>query len=262
MDGKKVRLTASQRRKDLTELDTVCPALGGRLTDLEFLSRRIKAGETPSKAVDEIIEQSASEIIKMYLFAGGGDADREWSPQQAWVLIKSFADQSHAVAATDSDPAGDAAATAAGNSDRNGVCLRYNEMLLHHAFASAQPAPDLVLASLEQAELISIVSANGRPQGIKPGKPVFLPAFCRLAADRVLRSRLDMVVLGEQIKRENETIERSENELRLLGGLPRQPEELKGRVRYLLRKVEGCQGRLEGWEREMAQRRRVVCSEF
>lgn len=41
------KLTPSQRRQDLGELDETIAALGGRLTDLEFLARRMKTGETP-----------------------------------------------------------------------------------------------------------------------------------------------------------------------------------------------------------------------
>lgn len=40
-------LTPSQLRGDLDELDSVIQVLGGRLTDLEFLARRIKTGESP-----------------------------------------------------------------------------------------------------------------------------------------------------------------------------------------------------------------------
>ena len=46
MVGEK-KLTPSMRREDLGELDTCIEALGGRLTDLEFLARRMKSGETP-----------------------------------------------------------------------------------------------------------------------------------------------------------------------------------------------------------------------
>jgi hypothetical protein len=41
------KLTPSQIRSDLKELDGVIEKLGGRLTDLEFLARRIKSGESP-----------------------------------------------------------------------------------------------------------------------------------------------------------------------------------------------------------------------
>ena len=43
-------LLPSQRRQDLNELDECIEVLGGRLTDLEFLARRIKTGETPKSA--------------------------------------------------------------------------------------------------------------------------------------------------------------------------------------------------------------------
>ena len=48
-DGEKP-LTASQKRKDLQELDECIDVIGGRLTDLEFLARRIKTGESPKSA--------------------------------------------------------------------------------------------------------------------------------------------------------------------------------------------------------------------
>jgi len=47
-DGQ-VQLTTAQKRTDLSELDEVIDALGGRLTDLEFLARRMKSGETPKR---------------------------------------------------------------------------------------------------------------------------------------------------------------------------------------------------------------------
>lgn len=44
-EGKK--LLPSQMREDLGELDSCIETLGGRLTDLEFLARRLKSGESP-----------------------------------------------------------------------------------------------------------------------------------------------------------------------------------------------------------------------
>ena len=42
-------LSPSQYRQDLDQLDGAISTLGGRLTDLEFLARRISSGETPSR---------------------------------------------------------------------------------------------------------------------------------------------------------------------------------------------------------------------
>lgn len=45
--GSEGKALPSQYREDLGELDESIETLGGRLTDLEFLARRIKGGETP-----------------------------------------------------------------------------------------------------------------------------------------------------------------------------------------------------------------------
>lgn len=47
-DGGAKKSLPSQSRNDLDELDGCIDILGGRLTDLEFLMRRIRTGETPS----------------------------------------------------------------------------------------------------------------------------------------------------------------------------------------------------------------------
>ncbi|KAL8695821.1 MAG: hypothetical protein Q9224_003136, partial [Gallowayella concinna] len=190
----------SETRKDLNELDGCIDILGGRLTDLEFLARRIKTGETPNKAVHEIIDQSASEILKMYILdissssSNGSSSSRPWTPEQAWLLIKSLA----------STPS-----------------LRYNELLLSDTFKSS----DAALLALEQFELITIISQNGRPHSIKPGKPVYQAAFKQLVSDRVLKARLDLAVLNQLMGIETKAIDKAEAELSLLGGLPGQPRE-------------------------------------
>ncbi|KAL9064420.1 MAG: hypothetical protein Q9157_007839, partial [Trypethelium eluteriae] len=236
--GKK--LTPSQRRKDLVELDECISYLGGRLTDLEFLARRIKTGESPKKAVHEIIDQSASEILKMFLIgmedfgvgAGQNSSSRKWSAEQVWLLIKQLAEQE---------------------------VLRYNEVLLNGAYSSGG---EKVLQALEQAELITILSSNGRPHSIKPGKPVYLPAFKRLSQDQVLSSRLDLSMLTEAIKSENASIDKYENELKLLAALPKQPAALAPRIKWLLAKVAASQTKVESLEKESSVLKKILQEEY
>jgi hypothetical protein len=231
--GKK--LTPSQRRRDLNQLDECIDSLGGRLTDLEFLARRIKTGETPKKAIREIVEQSASEILKMFLIGQDDSSTRKFTSEQAWFVIKSLA------------------AAESGT-------LRYNEILFADIFRGSG---DKILQALEQAELVSIVvSASGRPQAIKPGKPVFLPAFKRLAEDSVLRSRLDLGILGELIKVETVSIDKYENELRLLGELPRQPTEIAPRIKWLLGKIGNSQANVEKYEAEAGVMKKLLREEY
>ncbi len=225
----------SETRDDLGELDGCIDILGGRLTDLEFLARRIKTGETPKKAVQQIIDQSASEILKMYILdistSSSNGSTRSWTPEQAWVLIKSLATTPN---------------------------LRYNELLLSDTFKSSDGA----LLALEQFELITIVSQNGRPHSIRPGKPVYQAAFKQLVADRVLKARLDLAVLTQLIGIETKSIDKAEAELALLGGLPGQPREVKSRVMWLLAKMQASQGKVEAWEKEGKALKEVLAKEY
>jgi len=227
----------SETRKDLGELDECISYLGGRLTDLEFLARRIKTGETPKRAVQQIIEQSASEILKMYLF--GTDDARKWSPEQAWLLIKQLANM------------------------KNGDGLRYNEVLLSDAYKSGG---ENVLQALEQAEMISIASVNGRPHSIKPGKPVYQPAFRLLTEDHVLKSRLDMAIINESIKLESAAVEKNLQQLALISEMGKHagkpPALLSTRTDYLIGKVATSQAKIESLEKEAGLLKKVLQTEY
>lgn len=167
------------------------------------------------------------------------DSSRPWSTTQAWHLIKALAD--------------------AGPDKDNTTGIRYNEIILSPLFASA---PDTTLQALEQAELISIISANGRPCAVRPGKPVYAAAFRELTRDKVLSARLDLAVLSELIKAENDGVAKAEEELKLLGTLPRQPGELAERIRWLLGKVKVSQDKIGGWEAEQGKLKGVLGREY
>ncbi|OTB03571.1 hypothetical protein M426DRAFT_23727 [Hypoxylon sp. CI-4A] len=224
---------------DLTELDECIGTLGGRLTDLEFLARRLRAGQTPKQAVTEITEQSASEILKMFLLPGKSttDGEHKWSVEQAWYLVKQLS---------------------------SNETLRYNEILLHDTFKSSLTAPDgeSALEGLANAELITVKNANGRPGLITAGKPVLQAAFRLLASDAVLAAKMDFAVLTELAKTETKTIDKVESELALLGELPKQPSQITGRVAYLLAKLDSSQKKVEAYEKEMGALKKLMATEY
>ena len=192
---------------------------------------RSVANRLCTEAVQEIIEQSASEILKMYLL----DVDvatRNWTPQQAWLLIKQLA---------------------------KGETLRYNEILLSDVY---KDGGEKTLQALEQAELISISSSNGRPHAIKPGKPVYLAAFKYLTKDDVLRSRLDLAILTQLIGIENKNVDKFESELRLLADLPGQPKQLLPRINWLLNKSQASHAKVEKYEAEGATLKRILTEQY
>ncbi|GAP90097.1 putative mitochondrial escape protein 2 [Rosellinia necatrix] len=224
---------------ELAELDDCIGTLGGRLTDLEYLARRIKAGQSPKQAVAEITEQSASEILKMFLLSGKatGNSDYKWSMEQAWYLVKLLAKDD---------------------------TLRYNEVLLSDTFASSLTAPngESALEGLANAELITVRSNAGRPHSIVVGKPVYQAAFRQLAADKVLSAKMDLARLKELVKIEGANIDKAERELVLLGSLPNQPWGTRDRVNYLVGKIESAQGKIWKYEKEMGQLKKVLSSEY
>ncbi len=254
-------------REVIQELDGCIGVLGGRLTDLESLVRRLGSGQKPRHAVSEIIEHSASEVIKMFLLAsfksaaggaGGSSgtsssasasagaaassssAGRSWTAEQAWYLVREIAK--------------------AGGS----VC--YNDVLLADVFASAAPPTATASSSptaaasggvaaidaLAAAELVTVRSFRGRPQSIKPGSPVKLAAFQFLGSDTALAARLDRCVLAEQVAVEAKTVAKVEQELAVLATLTHQPAQARARIAYLLNKMQVSQARIQSYEMEMA----------
>ncbi|KAF6819965.1 mitochondrial escape protein 2 [Colletotrichum sojae] len=223
-------------KPDLSELDAAIGILGGRLTDLENLARRLKGSQSPQRAVEDIINQSATEIVKMY-FLGGKDTieGKKWSTEQAWYLIRALA--SHDT-------------------------LRYNEVLLSDTFASSTTPGaangESALEGLTNADLITVETYNGRPQTIRPGKPMYQAAFSMLLEDRVLKAKMDLALLKELGKVEAKTIEKVESELALLGSLPKQPAQTGTRVSYLLDKLQSSQVKITQYEKEIAVLKQVL----
>jgi hypothetical protein len=160
-------------------------------------------------------------------------ASRAWTPEQAWLLIKSLA----------TDPS-----------------IRYNELLLSDTYKSSNS--EATLQALEQAELISIISTNGRPCRIKPGRPVFAAAFKRLTEDHVLQARMDLAILSQLVKIETQGIEKCENELNLLAQVPGKPPEIHKRIAWLLKKLSEGHGKVEQYERENGKLKMILKEEF
>ncbi|KAG6003727.1 hypothetical protein E4U21_001780 [Claviceps maximensis] len=230
---------AVNQRIDLTGLDECIETLGGRLTDLEFLARRIKAGQTPRQAVDEIVSETATDVVKMFLLGKMTGLDRKWSSEQAWHLVKSLAES---------------------------PTLRYHQVVLSPAFASSTSPNatdgDAALEALASSELITLKMHQGRPKYISAGKPLHQAAFSVLVRDRVLQAKMDMALLKELVKVESKTIDAVETELTALSKLPRQTPETSARVSYLLKKLDASQRKIEHSENQMVGLKKVLVEEY
>jgi len=222
-------VTKDEKLQEDAELNTSIEELGGRLTDLEFLARRIRTGEMPKQAVAEIIKSSANEILKLYFLTDS--SKRKWTTEQAWLIVKLLTTQDS---------------------------LKYNEVLLHTLFKTGEEP----LQSLEQAEMITIVTSEGRPYAIKPGKPVYRAAFKLLQDDRALKAKMDMDIATALMKAETANVAKYEEELSLLGQLPSKPAELTGRIVWLLKKLEKSQVAVEMYESEIGGLKKILQKEY
>lgn len=173
--------------------------------------------------MNRIIEQASSEILKIFIL-GSDSESQHWTREQAWHLIKSLAHSADG-------------------------SLPYNQVLASDLFKENGEA---ILLALEQAELISISATNGFPHTIKPAKPVYRTAFKRVAENKALNSRLELSILSQLMKKENKTIVKHEDELAILGTLPKQPRELHPRIHWLLEKIYKSQDKIWKYENETA----------
>lgn len=237
--AEKKKQPIKKTRYDLTGLDESIETMGGRLTDLEFLTRRIKTGQTPKQAVDEIVHENATDIVKMFLLGKTSDEERKWSTEQAWTIVKSLAQNPQ---------------------------LRYNQVLLSSAFSSSLTSGakdgELALEHLASSELISVQFHQGRPQTITAAKALNQAAFAVLLDDRVLRAKLDYAVLNETAKVEAQSIDKVEKELSLLGSLPKQTSESSSRVQYLLTKLDSSQRKITDLEKDIDGLKAILQKEF
>lgn len=132
--------------------------------------------------------------------------------------------------------------------DKDGTAS-YSRILLSDLFAENGEA---TISALEQADLITITSVNGRPSVIRPGRPVYHAAFRHLTQDEQLRSRLDLGILKLLIGKADKSVAKYEDELNLLGNLKKYPVELNSRIQWVSHKLQASQAELEKYEKESA----------
>jgi RNA12 protein len=190
--------------------------------------------ELIADALNAIVEQAASEILKLYFFSrpSSSSSELKWTELQAWTLVKLLATNPQ---------------------------VSYNSILLDPVFSQ----DEMSLYELAQAEFISISSSpEGRPTIIKPGRPAFSAAFQVIAQDKVFSAKMELDRFLFLASVEKGVIEKAEEELGRLRKLSTgQVKEIDSRVRYLLKKVQTSQMNIDGLETEMRKVKEVLRSE-
>ncbi|KAI5800243.1 RNA12 protein-domain-containing protein [Peziza echinospora] len=233
---------------DEGELEECIEVLGGRLTDLEALSSRIReAGAAggagganglgkrvgPREAVEEIVKATAEEISKLYLSPESMQYQdrktRRFSIEQAWLVIS------------------------------------YTSLLLHPLFRNPDPSTtstsgEDALQSLAHSDLVSVLPSpeNSRPHTLVPGRPVYRASFARLMDDKVLKAKMDLAVLQKMVKGEEGRVGKWVEEMKELAASSAGREELEQRMAWLAGKIGKTQRGIEEWEGRMGGLREVI----
>ncbi|KAK7202522.1 RNA12 protein-domain-containing protein [Myxozyma melibiosi] len=219
--------TGTDREDTLKDLDKALEPLGGRMTDLLALIRRISIGETSLQAADEMIRQSSTEIIKRFLKCG---SDIAWNPEQVWTIVKGLA--------TAED-------------------IRYNQLLADPLFKGNSD----VIAALEHAELITVTERDGRPHAIKPGRPIYRAAFKRLIQDKGLYADQEITRLTSIVGVLSAGISKDEDELVKLSALftPKGPAvDVSDRMRFLADDIQVRQKKISQCYKQIEEQKKVM----
>ncbi|KAH9966490.1 RNA12 protein-domain-containing protein [Russula dissimulans] len=209
--------------------------LGGRASDLTSLIHKIRAGQKPVDAVDDIIRQGVTELRKR---AFGEDADDvrslSWSREQAWAVFR-------ALASRDTVP--------------------YHETLMNVPFKGDEGP----LRSMERAELIFVDALNGRPSTIRPGRPVYRYIFRRLANDPIFRATQDLSFNAKLIEGAEATVRACEQELQVLRTIGfdtarwwRRTTATGIRAKYLMEKMRNAQATLQKLEKQNGELKKIL----
>lgn len=210
------------------QLDEALKPLGGRMTDLQSFTRRLKLGDSPEDALQDMIQQSAVEILQMFLMR----ESKDWTPSQAWLLIKRLAEL---------EP---------------GSELKFGELVANSEFKSRDEQQ--VLFTLEQQQMVSVRTVGGLILGVRPGRPLYTSAFKSLVSNRSLYAYMEKNVLSDSIAKEQKNITSVEAELDVLARVSQLSSKTKTRIAYLENSLNASQAKIETAEKQIAEYQNIL----
>ncbi|KAI0005857.1 RNA12 protein-domain-containing protein [Russula compacta] len=209
--------------------------LGGRASDLASLLHKMRTGQRPTDAVEDIIRQGVSELRKR---AFGEDADDvrnlSWSREQAWAVLRALASRD---------------------------VIPYHETLMNVPF-KGEEGP---LRSMERAELIAVDTQDGRPSTIRPGRPIYHYVFRRLVDDPIFQATQDLASNAKLVETAEATVRACEQELQVLHTIGLDSAHWWSsatatgiRAKYLMERMANAQGTLQKLEKQNGELKKVL----
>ncbi len=215
---------------------------------LPQLIHKVRSGMFISEAVEDIITRGVAELRKN---AFGDDAEDAktlpWTREQAWKVLKLLVKKPE---------------------------VGYFELLVDFPFKGEEG--ESALRSMEHAELIAISTKDGRPENVRPGKPVFRYVFERVVSDRVFEATQELAYNKKEIKEAEGKIKVYEEELSVLMDTMAKEEQTRrwwgrwlllgffgrsdcrSRARYVGEKLAAAEKKVEKLEWRNRQWKRVI----
>ena len=247
LQNKLASMSASHKYTLTAEEQAQVHKLGGRMIDLETLVYKIRTGSSIADAVDDIILRNLVELRK----AAFGDDPEDtkslpWSRAQAWKIVYELA---------------------------KGNEVAYSKLLQEFPFKGSEQS----LKALEEHELISVSYVDGRPDKIRPGKPVFTYVFKDLVRDTVFAASCQIEFNNAIIAKAESDIKACEAELTTLKEIASNGGEqalglsdsflglgggnaLKARAKWLLQTMSGSLEKLNKLEKDNAENVKLLSS--
>ncbi|KAF9927352.1 mitochondrial escape protein 2 [Linnemannia zychae] len=226
-------------RDEFPDLIKSIQTIGGRLTDLELFVQKIKSGQKPDDAVNDILGRAVTEVRKnAFDFDNSDGRTLNWTPIQFWAVLKQLA---------------------------NSENVSFDELRIHPLFKNEESP----FNAMEQAELITIVHKNGRPYAIRPGKPIYKAAFQNILSDIGFSAVMDIESAKHLEKEEMVKVTKWEEELKDLSNLTymegswwrgqrRGPQEIDTRIKWLVQKLAESHAKIEKYEQETLRAKKAV----
>lgn len=170
----------SQVQADDAELDACIAPLGGRMLDLQAFVRRNNLGELPTRAIHEMINQAAEQILTFFL----NKTDPDWNAAQVWVVVKALADNDE---------------------------VNYTDLASDPVFSLGNTVQTLLV--LERHDLISLDRNLGVLSKVRMGRPLFKAACKQLVEDPLVYKIYETDYLKRLIKIETDKMKTFEDEL-------------------------------------------------
>ncbi|TPX32039.1 hypothetical protein SmJEL517_g04776 [Synchytrium microbalum] len=145
------------------ELMPMVAGLGGRVSDLDLFTRKIKSGSKPADAYADIVSRAVSELRKIG-FEDRDDGKKLFTTPQFWHIIKNLAEHEE---------------------------IGFDEVRFNPLFKGDETP----LSALERTGIIVLVSEHNRPYKIRTGKPLFRVAFQNMLTDTNFVATMSILTL-------------------------------------------------------------------